>query len=90
MARDPVIRAAMSRIARDETRHAALAYSVDSWARGRMDKDARRRVAATRRRAFDGLAAGLEEMPAALRTPIGLPTRAQTLSLMGQMAELAA
>ena len=35
--RDPVVRAAMRRIALDEARHAALALAVDAWVRTRPD-----------------------------------------------------
>ena len=43
-AANPAIRAAMVSIARDETRHAALAWAVDAWANTRLDAAARRRV----------------------------------------------
>jgi hypothetical protein len=41
---DPAVRAAMRRIARDETRHAALAWQVAAWVEPRLGRDARRRV----------------------------------------------
>jgi hypothetical protein len=89
-ARDPVIRAAMARIARDETRHAALAFAIDGWARGRMDRTARARVDQSRQQAIESLAARAPDAPAALRAALGLPTRAQTLVLIEQMGKLAA
>jgi hypothetical protein len=54
-ARDPVVRAAMKRIARDETRHAALSWSLDAWIRGRLSPDARARVEEARQKAVDEL-----------------------------------
>jgi len=50
-ARDPVIREAMARIARDETRHAALAWQVAGWLSGQLAEEARLRVSAKRRAA---------------------------------------
>lgn len=43
-ARDPSVRAAMSKIAEDERRHAELAYSVAEWVDTKLDEDTRRRV----------------------------------------------
>jgi hypothetical protein len=43
-AQDPGIRGAMAGIARDETRHAALAWAVDGWSHGLLSSAARRRV----------------------------------------------
>jgi hypothetical protein len=47
--RDPLLREAMARIARDETRHAALAWQVAGWLHGKLDVEARARVAEARR-----------------------------------------
>jgi hypothetical protein len=50
---DPLVRAHMARIAKEETTHAALAWRTDAWARGKLAKDARARVeAASERRAL--------------------------------------
>jgi hypothetical protein len=54
-ARDLHLRAAMVRIARDETRHAALALQVDAWLCARLDPGARRRVETARRHAMHQL-----------------------------------
>ncbi len=43
-ARDPVVRAVMKRIARDETRHAALSWAIHAWARRRLNRPQRVRV----------------------------------------------
>jgi hypothetical protein len=53
--RDPVVRAAMRAIARDEARHAALALAVDGWVRTRLTPAARRRIDAAREAAIDEL-----------------------------------
>jgi len=87
---DPVIQAAMARIARDETRHAALALQVDGWLKGRLDRAARARVEHARRRALDDLASRSGESPSALQTPLGLPTRYHARILAGHIARLAA
>ena len=47
-AADPTLRAAMRVIARDETRHAALAWRVDAWARGFLSADERAALDAIR------------------------------------------
>lgn len=89
VAGNPVVRAAMARIARDETRHAVLALEVQAWLRGRLDAPARWRVDDARRRAIDSVLAGAEEPAAALRTALGLPTRRQSRALAERMAQLA-
>ncbi len=48
-ARDEAVRAAMSVIAEDEARHAALAWSVLAWARAKLGPSARDRVEAALR-----------------------------------------
>jgi hypothetical protein len=78
---DPLIRAAMTRIAHDETRHAALAFAVDAWARGRLGPEARGRVEQARSKAITEVATRAQEAPILLRTPLGLPTSAQTRAL---------
>jgi hypothetical protein len=87
---DPVIRAAMKRIARDETRHAALALQVDAWAHGRLDARARNRVAEAREGARRELLAEADATyaPPALRGPLGLPTGKEARALAEQMALL--
>jgi hypothetical protein len=55
VAANPAIRAAMVGIARDETRHAALAWAVDAWASARLGRPARRRVREARHDAGETL-----------------------------------
>ena len=54
-ARDPAIARAMKKIAADETRHAALSWSLASWIESRLDAAARARVAAARKEALEAL-----------------------------------
>jgi hypothetical protein len=89
-ARDPEIRAVMARIARDETRHAVLAFEVDAWLRKRLDPSVRARVAQARRDAFAELADGSTDVPTALRVPLGLPSRLQSRAFAEAMEHLAA
>ncbi|HWB78413.1 MAG TPA: ferritin-like domain-containing protein, partial [Nannocystaceae bacterium] len=63
-ATDPVVRAALTRIAGDEARHAALAWRVVAWALGSGAPSVRRAV-------LDGLAAGERTIaPRIAATPI--------------------
>ncbi len=50
-ARDPRIARTMARVARDETRHAALAWAIARWVEPRLDARTRARLDAARRRA---------------------------------------
>jgi hypothetical protein len=69
-ARDPIARATFVEIARDEARHAALAWAIDRWLQPRLDAETAARVAAAR-------AAAAQELLAAHDAPaipsIGLP-----------------
>lgn len=80
-ARDPVIRAAMKHIARDETRHAALAWQVDRWVQRRLTPKARVRVVETRRRASCDLVAAVAEPSKDMERLLGLPTGAHLRKL---------
>jgi hypothetical protein len=74
-AADPVVAAAMVPIARDETRHAELAWKVAAWASPRLSPTARRRVAKARARAFANLRAeAMLPLPAAQIALAGLPS----------------
>jgi hypothetical protein len=55
MASSAVVRATFARIAKDETRHAALAWRVARWLDGRLDGEARARVGLARRAAAEEL-----------------------------------
>ncbi|WP_433932354.1 ferritin-like domain-containing protein [Sorangium cellulosum] len=54
-ARDPLVRRVMTRVARDETRHAKLSWAIDAWVRPRLSSAERRRVEEARRGALDGI-----------------------------------
>lgn len=84
-AADPVIADAMRTIAADETRHAALAFRVDAWARRRLGADARARVATAQAAAIATLRAELQDPPETeLCTQAGLPTAEQALRLLAE------
>jgi hypothetical protein len=92
LATDPVVRATMKRIARDEMRHLALAWSVNAWAISRLTPDERARVSAAQRDAVAALREELRSDPhASLVGPGGLPRAAQSQALVGAIeAKLAA
>ena len=89
-AQDPSIRATMAAIARDETRHAALAFQVNTWLETRLEASARTRVRDARQAALGTLRDRLEEMPPMLRAQLGLPTASQSRMLAERMARIAA
>jgi hypothetical protein len=85
-ARDSGVRAAMSRIAREETQHATLAWEVAQWAERRLPGPSRRRVADARRGALETLARELAaDPPRELVEELGVPTAAQAARLLQAM-----
>jgi hypothetical protein len=90
-AADPIVRLAMTPIAADETKHAALSCAIDEWARSRLGAAARRRVDGARRAACEALARDVERpIPAAVASLAGLPDAAAARRLVGAVASLAA
>ncbi len=81
VARDPEVRRTFVTIARDEARHAALAWAVDAWARPLLDEAARERVAFAREVAARDL---LESDEAQAITALGLPNTAQAYALVAR------
>ncbi len=82
-AADPVVAAAMAPIARDETRHAELAWKVAAWAAPRLSPASRRRVERARARAFAELRAeAARPLPAAQVALAGLPSPATAARLL--------
>ncbi len=77
---DPAVRAAFAAIARDEARHAALAWAVDRWARARLDQDACARIDAAREAAVRELGSDAGLVSAAL----GLPDEPQVRGLFAR------
>ncbi|HTL36443.1 MAG TPA: ferritin-like domain-containing protein [Kofleriaceae bacterium] len=76
-ARDRELRAAFRSISKDEARHSALAWAVDSWLSTRLDAAAQKRVADARHHAVRELFEGEHsEVHAMLGLPIGADARA--------------
>jgi hypothetical protein len=87
-ATEPSVRAAMKRIAVDETRHAALAWAIDAWACRQLDEPSRRRLDRSRRAAVRKLLRDLgDEMPAAARRSAGLPSAREARAMASAMFE---
>lgn len=86
-ARDGQVRAVMVRIARDETRHAALSWEVARWALMHLPRRARADVRHAIRRAKSDLRRALwQSVPAPeLVAVAGLPDRATALNLLDQL-----
>jgi len=64
----------MAGIARDETRHAALAWAVDGWSQALLAPSARRRVREARHEAIERLGeATFAGLPPDDRVSAGLP-----------------
>ena len=91
VAADPVVRATMRRIARDEMRHIALSWAVHAWARGKLDAAARARLAGAQRRELVAMRRELTSDPhASLVETAGLPRSAQSGMLLAAIAGHAA
>ena len=96
-AEDPGVRFALRSIARDETRHGALAWAVHRWVLGVLPPEAAARVEAAQRAALDALVARAHETGDALtteaRAALGLPTpaacRALAVAFRGEAEALA-
>lgn len=84
----PELRALFHGIARDETRHAELAWLLRDWFRARLDAAGRARVDAANAAAKSALAAEvLVAVPASWRDTAGIPdasTAHQLLALLNQ------
>jgi hypothetical protein len=83
-AEDPIVRRAMRRIARDETRHAELSFDVAAWSAPRLSLATRARIEQARRHAARQLMAQLTRpVPQDLVRIAGLPssTTAQRLAV---------
>jgi hypothetical protein len=80
------VRRAMDGIARDETRHAMLAWAVASWLDTKLDAGARAKITAVRRDAVDTLIreAATETHPE-VRSQLGVPTAAEARLLIRQL-----
>jgi hypothetical protein len=82
-AADPCVRATMSRIARDEIRHAELAWDIERWLRPRLSVSQRQRVRAARIAAVRELADGLKyQLAPGERDCLGLPGSREAAELL--------
>jgi hypothetical protein len=87
-AQDLEIAEAMKEIAVDETRHAALAWSVAEWADEHLDAQARQRVIAAKNKAISDLANEIAVEPHAdLISRAGMPTALQQKYLLAEMTK---
>jgi rubrerythrin len=85
-ATDARVRRSMKRIARDETRHAALAWAVARWAESRLDRKARTRVARARAAAHRELLRDLgAELPDRERLEAGLPSARESRAIAAKL-----
>jgi hypothetical protein len=85
-ASERTIRAAMASIARDEIRHAELAWSIDAWLRPRLSADEQEQVSEARARAVAELSRDLETpLPQAERERLGLPGAQEASQLLRQL-----
>jgi len=87
MAADPEVRAAMQRIARDESRHGALSWSIGEWLETRLTSEERRRVRAARDQEVDALTARVAatQPSAALVQSAGLPDAARAAKMAAEL-----
>jgi hypothetical protein len=87
-AEDPSVRALMKRIAVDETRHAALAWSVSQWMRGQLSEEAGARVDQAMRSAVHTLSQEVSSCGPELTRSAGLPTAIEAQKLLGAMRDV--
>ena len=86
-AADPEVRKAMRQIARDETRHAAIAWAIARWVEPRLDADARQRVHAARNKAVLDLMSELGyQAPETLQQTAGVPAAGAARGLARALA----
>jgi len=70
---DADVARAMARVAADETRHAALAWSISRWLHARLDDATRARVSSAMRGALASLRCEVRATDAATARALGLP-----------------
>lgn len=85
-ASEPAVRDAMLRIAREEIRHAELAFRIDRWLEPRLSAEQARRVRAARRGAVTQLASELgQSLPRAERERLGLPDSKEAAAMLAEL-----
>jgi hypothetical protein len=84
--RDARVKAMMRSIARDETKHAALSWSIGRWATRHLDSESRMRIAEHAQKAIASLRQSndVADHPA-LSSQAGLPTREQFNALLDSL-----
>jgi hypothetical protein len=85
-ATDPAIATAMARIARDETRHAALAWTLARWLAPRIGAEGRAAVNEAMRAAVTSLREEVARTPADVARPLGLPAGRDARALADRFA----
>jgi hypothetical protein len=92
VATDPVVRATMTRIARDEMRHLELSWAVHAWALRKLGAEGRERITSAQRAEIATLLDELAQDPhESLQRAGGLPRAIQSRALVGAIgARLAA
>ena len=83
---DPRLALEMRRIARDETRHAALAWEISRWIAPRLPADARGRVRRAMQDAVATLRREVGEMPLEVARELGLPAGDDARALVDAFA----
>ena len=90
-ASDPRVRATLAVIARDEARHAELAWAVDAFLAPLLTADERREVERAREEAWAALEASLRDDPSEeLRTVAGLPNAREAAWLVAGVRDVLA
>lgn len=85
-ARDEGVRSVLGEIARDETRHAALAWEIAAWAESRVSTRERNAIDRARHRAVAALTSEIaRETPRDLREGVGLPDAAQLGRMLAEV-----
>jgi hypothetical protein len=83
---DADLRAAMRGIAKDETRHAALAWKIHDWADRRLEACDRRRVAEARREAVEEMVNAVVRRPSSsVQRLAGVPGPAEATRMMAHL-----
>ncbi|RKI75140.1 ferritin-like domain-containing protein [Corallococcus sp. AB049A] len=87
-ARDLEVRQAMVRIAEDETRHAALSWDIDQWARPRLSAEERETLREAQKRAVALLREEVAvPLDASIITLAGMPTPEAALALLDTLEQ---
>jgi hypothetical protein len=87
-ARDLEVRQAMVRIAEDETRHAALSWDIDQWARPRLSAEERETLREAQKRAVAMLREEVAvPLDASIITMAGMPTPEAALALLDTLEQ---